>query len=56
MSRRKTNLKKRREAKKQKTAMMIAKYETDQMIKNCLNHFTDVIIKNMEEQEFYRWN
>lgn len=56
MSRRKTNLRKRKEAKKQKAMKMQAKYATDQMIENCLDHFVNVIIDNMEKQESHRWN
>jgi len=56
LGRRKTNLKKKKQAKKDKIAIMRKKYETDQMINQALNFVLNAFENAAEKQESYRWN
>lgn len=56
MGRRKTNIKKKIQNKREKAAMMRLKYEVDKMVDDCFSHVMDILIDDMSRQEAYRWN
>lgn len=56
MGRRKTNLKKKIAARKQKNAVHAMEYYRRQIFKQCVEDFMNMLKDETKKQEAYRWN
>lgn len=56
LGRRKTNIKKKIQNRRNKSIMMRQKYEIDKMVEDCFGNLIDILIDDMNKHEAYRWN
>jgi len=56
MGRRKTNIKKKIAARRQKNAIHAAQYYRNQIFKKCIDDVMNMLRDEAKKQEAYRWN